>query len=130
MFIQVEVDDDGGQPTGLEGSPEEAALLTELDALLVSTGDKPKWVALTTSSVLKGFITKLPLWCLRARDHSVAKAAELLPRVLGMMEELEMNNSDHHEQLTVDLESQLLVNTGAKDAHGRPILWWRSVRVY
>lgn len=115
----IHVDDDEESAVEM-GSPEEATLLTELEALLVATNVAPKWETFKAKTIY----TELPLWCLRAR-HTVPKAAELLPRLMGMMEELEIGGGDQ-QQLRMDLESKAIVGTGTTDAQGRALIWIRG----
>jgi len=113
------------------GSPEEALLMLQLEALLAEqTGSDDqkvmaRWETFKAASVYKWYPCKeLPLWCLRARSHTVEGAAELLPRVMSMMEELEIGVGDQ-KQLHADLQSKAIIDTGTKDAHGRAIIWMR-----
>jgi len=103
------------------GSAEEAKRETEVEALLVEQGVMTRWEAFKLGSVY----TELPLWCLRARAHVVERAAELLPRVMSMMEELEIGGGNQ-AQLRNDLESKAFVDIGRKDAHGRAVIWMRG----
>jgi len=103
------------------GSVEEAKRETELEAMLLDQGVMPRWEAFKAESVY----TELPLWCLRARAHVVERAAELLPRAMSMMEELEIGGGNQ-VQLRADLESKAIIDTGHKDAHGRAVIWMRG----
>jgi len=55
----------------------------------------------------------------------VERAAELLPRVMNMMEELEIGGGNQ-AQLRADLESKAIIDTGHKDNHGRAVIWMRA----
>jgi len=117
----VEVHDHKELLTVEAGSVEEAKRERELEALLVEQGVMPRWEAFKAETVY----TELPLWCLRARAHVVKRAAELLPRALSMMEELEIGGGNQ-AQLRADLESKAIIDTGCKDTHGRAVIWMRG----
>lgn len=117
----VQLSDDQERSTIETGCPEEAALMIQLETLLEEQQVMTRWKTFKATSVY----TELPLWCLRARSHKVNLAAELLPKVIGMMEELEIGGGDQ-KQLQADLESKAIIGTDTKDAHGRALIWMRS----
>ncbi len=117
---QVEVDDEQAPPAFAADSPEEAARLAELEAEIARSGVAARWQAFSAAS---GY-GELPLWCLRGRKYDVARAAELLPRLMDLIEELEIGGGDQ-ERIMSDLQTLKFVALGTKDAHGRAILWLR-----
>ena len=117
---QVEVDDEQAPPEFAADSPEEAARLAELEAEIARSGVAERW---QTFSAASGY-DELPLWCLRGRKYDVVRAAELLPRLMDLIEELEIGGGDQ-ERIMADLQTLKFVALGTKDAHGRAILWVR-----
>lgn len=111
---QVEVDDEQVAPSVAANSPEEAALLAELEAALTAAGDQR---CIDAPQDVK-------LRCLRGRKYEVARAAELLPKHLNLLSELQLDRADN-EQLKADLKTHKLVSLGSKDKDGRAVLWIR-----
>ena len=105
----VEVDEEQAPPSCAVGSPEEKALLAELQE---ATKD------IVASDDIK-------LLCLRGRKYDVARAAELLPKHLALRNEIRDLGRADTEPLIEDLKSNKMVCTGGKDADGRAIIWLR-----
>jgi len=118
--VEVGDDDEQAVPSVQCGSVEEIALAKELDAALSENGVMDRWTSFKATSKYK----ELPLMCLRGRKYDVARAAELLPRLLNMIEELDIESTEGH-QLVEDAKTHKVLPTGTADAHGRALIWIR-----
>ena len=111
----VEVDEEQTPPSIAADSPEEAAELAKMEALLASAGDTP---------ALFGADKKTKLLCLRGRKYDAERAAAALPKLLEFFAEFGIGQSPT-EQLTNDVQSHKLISLGSKDADGRAVIWVR-----
>ena len=120
----VDVDDEQTPPMVACGSAEERELLQKLETQMAATEALlAKWEAFEASSKI---YKEIPLWCLRGRKYDVDRALELLPRLIDMIEELELEKEDAAgDRLLADLETHKLVATGTKDPGGRGVVWAR-----
>jgi len=111
--VEVE-DEEQVAPTVAANSPEEAALLAEVEAALKATGNE---AAINAP-------TEIKLMCLRGRKYDVARAVDLIPKHLELRTLLELDRDDN-ERLKEDLSTCKIAATGGKDDGGRAILWIR-----
>ena len=116
---KVEVDDDQAPPTIAAGSPEEAALVSKLNEALMESGVMTKWEAFKAVSSYKD----LPTMCLRGRKYDVSRGAELLPRLMGMIEELKLETEPG--RLHEDIATRKILAISREDKSGRTIIWVR-----
>jgi len=129
--IAVDTDEEGEQtpPTVAAGSPEEAALLAQLEAQLAAVASDG--AAVQSAPVAISHDVKL--MSLRGRKYDVERAAAIAPQLQALVDGLEsaLKSGDaevvqrNREQLVADLRAQKIINTGAKDAHGRAVIWLR-----
>ena len=111
----VEVDEEQEVPSIAANSPEEAALVAELEGALKAAGDES---AINASAEVK-------LMCLRGRKYDVARAAALIPKHMELKDKLLELDRPDNQRLKDDLNSHKVVCTGGKDADGRAIIWIR-----
>jgi hypothetical protein len=116
---KVEVDDEQSPPTIAAGSPEEAALVSKLNEALMESGVMTRWEAFKAVSRFKD----LPTMCLRGRKYDVSRAAELLPRLMGMIEEMKLETEPG--RLHEDLATRKILAISTEDKSGRTIIWVR-----
>jgi len=110
---KVEVDDEQAPPAIEAGSDEERDLLAQMDSLLQST---------QADAIPADEQTKL--LCLRGRKYDPERAAQLLPQLEALKREVGYG-LPAGAQLVEDIKSCKIVDTGARDAGGRGVLWLR-----
>ena len=118
----VEVaDDEQSPPTIAAGSAEEAAKLQELEGRLSDMGTMEAWLSFKETTVYK----ELPLMCLRGRKYDVERAADILPKLIELMQEFDVGTGKVDETLSAHLKALTIVSLDAKDDLGRGVLWLR-----
>ena len=103
-MTKVVVDDDQAPPAIAAHSEEEGALLREMEGLLAP------------GSSAKAAGVELKLMCLRGRKYEPDRAAELLPTLLDLIDELDLKSLS--ERMLADLATGKFIMTGAKDSAG------------
>ena len=106
---RIEVDDDSAPPSVAANSPEEAAMLKELDELL--------------PEVLKAVPDCTKLMCLRGRKYDPVRGAETLQSLVDLKQKLDL--SQPPPQLAADIACGKVTNPGGVDEVGRSIVWIR-----
>lgn len=111
---KIEVDEEQEPPTVAAGSPEETALLKEMEELVTAGGNAEAMAADEGTKLM----------CLRGRKYEPKRAAELLPSLLSLKAEANIG-TPADETLTDDINSKKIMNIGSRDLDGRAVVWIR-----